>query len=136
MSPANPADSKTRDELVALTLTLLKAIAAGDWQIYTRLCDPSISCFEPEARGHLVEGMEFHKFYFDLPSSGNTVQPTISSPHVRMLGEDAAVVSYVRLTQVVGADQAPVTRVSEETRVWQRQDGQWRHVHFHRSLPT
>jgi hypothetical protein len=24
----------------------------------------------------------------------------------------------------------------EETRVWQRQNGRWKHVHFHRSAPT
>jgi len=30
-----------------------------------KVCDPNMTCFEPEAKGHLVEGMEFHKFYFD-----------------------------------------------------------------------
>ena len=29
------------------------------------LCSPSMTAFEPEARGNLVEGMAFHKFYFD-----------------------------------------------------------------------
>lgn len=27
--------------------------------------DPSLTCFEPEALGNLVTGMDFHKFYFD-----------------------------------------------------------------------
>ncbi len=27
--------------------------------------DPQLTCFEPEAFGNLIEGMEFHKFYFD-----------------------------------------------------------------------
>ena len=30
-----------------------------------RLCDPHLTAFEPEALGNLVEGLEFHKFYFD-----------------------------------------------------------------------
>ena len=30
-----------------------------------RLCDPHLTAFEPEAIGNLVEGLEFHKFYFD-----------------------------------------------------------------------
>lgn len=27
--------------------------------------DPQLTCFEPEAYGNLIEGMDFHKFYFD-----------------------------------------------------------------------
>jgi calcium/calmodulin-dependent protein kinase (CaM kinase) II len=59
----------------------------------------------------------------------------MASPHVRWLGKDAAVISYVRLVQkLVGG--APATVATEETRVWQRRDGEWRHVHFHRSVPA
>ena len=58
----------------------------------------------------------------------------MASPHVRVMGE-AAVVSYVRLNQRLSGDGAPVTRAVEETRVWQKIKGQWRHVHFHRSKP-
>lgn len=32
---------------------------------FRRLCDKNLTCFEPEAKSHLVEGLEFHKFYFD-----------------------------------------------------------------------
>ena len=28
---------------------------------------------------------------------------------------------------------AEIVRRSEETRVWERRDGVWKHVHFHRS---
>jgi calcium/calmodulin-dependent protein kinase (CaM kinase) II len=110
-------------ELIALNQKLLASIVAGDWKTYVELCDPSISCFEPEARGHLVEGMAFHKFYFDLPAPspkpavGTTV--SMSSPHVRLLGAEAAVVSYVRLNQKLNAAGEPITAHVEETRVWQ-----------------
>lgn len=33
--------------------------------IYRKICDPHLTAFEPEALGNLVEGMDFHKFYFD-----------------------------------------------------------------------
>lgn len=30
-----------------------------------KICDPGLTSFEPEALGNLVEGMDFHKFYFE-----------------------------------------------------------------------
>lgn len=122
------------DELLQLNQRLLDAIASADWETYRELCDPALTCFEPEAAGQLVEGLAFHQFYFKLPAGKSTHNTTMCSPHVRVIG-DAAVLSYVRLNQRVLADGSPVTRVSEETRVWQRTDGRWRHVHFHRSTP-
>ena len=89
--------------------------------------------FEPEVRGQLVEGLDFHRFYFALERRTTSVNTTMTCPHVRMLGADAAVVSYVRLSQSLADDGQPRTARFEETRVWQRQAGQWRHVHFHRS---
>ncbi len=59
----------------------------------------------------------------------------MASPHVRIIG-DTAIVSYIRLTQRVEATGDPKTFASEETRVWQKQNGAWKHVHFHRSIPT
>jgi calcium/calmodulin-dependent protein kinase (CaM kinase) II len=122
-------------ELLALNQRLLDSIAAADWQTYEQLCHPSLTCFEPEARGHLVEGMDFHRFYFELGGARKPYATTMSQPHVRVMG-DAAVVSYVRLNQRVDAEGRPTTAAVEETRVWQKLDGQWRHVHFHRSLPS
>jgi calcium/calmodulin-dependent protein kinase (CaM kinase) II len=127
------AAGETVQELLDLTQQLLDSIAEADWATYERLCDPTLSAFEPEARGHLIDGMEFHRFYFDLGGEASARKATISSPHVRLLGDDAAVVSYIRLVQYLAADGEPQTSRFEETRVWERQDGVWRHVHFHRS---
>lgn len=120
-------------ELLEVTQRLLASISAGDWDTYQSLCAADLSAFESEARGQLVEGLAFHKYYFDLGGPKTPRHVTICSPHVRLLGEDAAVVSYVRLVQYVDATGAAQTAKSEETRVWQRQDGRWQHVHFHRS---
>lgn len=125
-------DTNTVNELLTLTQRLLNAVVAGDWQTYSAYCDPSLTCFEPEARGQLVEGLPFHQFYFDTAAPGRR-QITVTQPHVRLLGHDGAVVSYVRLTQSVDLQGTPHSSRFEETRVWQRRDGHWKHVHFHRS---
>jgi hypothetical protein len=119
--------------LINLTRCLLESIIAGNWEAYSELCDSSLSCFEPEANGNLVEGMEFHRFYFELDHSNMKMQTTMVRPHVRLMG-DAAVVSYVRVTQVADQTTGEISsKSSEETRIWQRLDGNWKHVHFHRS---
>lgn len=120
-------------ELLQLNERLLASIAGGDWDAYAELCDPSLTCFEPEARGHLVEGLAFHKFYFDLGSPDGPRNTTMAGAAVRMLGADAAVVCYTRLVQKLGAGGGPETTRFEETRLWQRIGGRWKHVHFHRS---
>jgi ketosteroid isomerase-like protein len=128
------ADAVTQ-ELIKLNQQLLDAIVRADWAAYQELCDPSLTCFEPEALGQLVEGLDFHQFYFKLGAVQGHHCTTMASPHVRVLG-DVAVISYIRLNQRVAADGAPTTRAVEETRIWQRQNGRWKHVHFHRSVPT
>jgi calcium/calmodulin-dependent protein kinase (CaM kinase) II len=123
------------EELIALNQHLLDSIAAGDWATYERLCAPALTAFEPEARGHLVEGLDFHRFYFQDPAGGAPPprQNTMSSPRVHLLGNDAAVVAYVRLVQRQAADGSFTTDCCEETRIWRREANVWRHVHFHRS---
>ena len=120
------------DELLRLNQRLLDCIAAGDWAVYQELCDPSLTAIEPESYGRRVEGLTFHRFYFDLGGVRGRHQTTMCSPRARVMGE-AAVVSYVRLIQRVGADGNAVTVATAETRVWEKREGRWRHVHFHRS---
>ena len=122
------------EQLIGLCQQVLDSIDRKDWDSYSQLCDPTLSAFEPEGRGHLIEGMPFHRFYFEMESSGRPKQSIISSPSVRLMG-DTAVVTYVRLTQTVEEDGSAPTSAYEETRVWQKQSEGWKHVHFHRSVP-
>ena len=124
-------DSGT-SELLSINQQLLAAIARGDWKTYQELCHPTLTAFEPEAQGQLVQGLEFHKFYFDLGADSGPRHTTMAAPQVRLMG-DVAVVAYVRLVQSLDAAGHPRTSHHEETRVWQKLDGRWRHVHFHRS---
>jgi calcium/calmodulin-dependent protein kinase (CaM kinase) II len=126
--------SAVEQELLAVSRKLLTSIDTGDWKTYESLCDASITCFEPEALGQVVEGLPFHKFYFDLPSTPTKParQSTIASPHIRVIG-NSAIVSYVRVVQKLDGSGAPVSVAAMETRVWEKQDSGWKHVHFHRS---
>jgi len=55
------------------------------------------------------------------------------SPHVRFLGPDTAVISYVRLTQIKTGEGVFKTNRADETRVWNKENEKWQCVHFHRS---
>lgn len=122
-----------RDELLKHNQRLLDSITGGDWETYCELCDPALTAFEPEARGQLVEGLAFHRFYFDMPRKNPPPQNTITAPRARMLSDNVALLTYVRLVQWIDDGGAARTERFEETRLWQLRDGKWRHVHFHRS---
>ena len=86
-------------------------------------------------QGGLVEGLEFHKFYFDQATVHNSISSSDSSrpsasaqliaskPTVRSMGK-SAVINFTRTI--------PSGEQFEETRVWQLFSGEWRMVHFHR----
>ncbi|XP_008312139.1 calcium/calmodulin-dependent protein kinase type II subunit gamma isoform X26 [Cynoglossus semilaevis] len=122
-----------KQEIIKITEQLIEAVNNGDFEAYTRICDPGLTSFEPEALGNLVEGMDFHKFYFDnlLSKNDKPVHTTLLNPHVHLIGEDAACIAYIRLTQFVDSMGHPRSSQSEETRVWHRRDGKWLNVHFH-----
>ncbi|XP_071763858.1 calcium/calmodulin-dependent protein kinase type II subunit gamma isoform X15 [Centroberyx gerrardi] len=122
-----------KQEIIKITEQLIEAVNNGDFDAYTRICDPGLTSFEPEALGNLVEGMDFHKFYFEnlLSKNSKPVHTTLLNPHVHLIGEDAACIAYIRLTQFVDSTGRPRSSQSEETRVWHRRDGKWLNVHFH-----
>ena len=48
---------------------------------------------------------------------------------------DAVTQELLQLNQRLDGQGQPLVTAVAETRVWQRQGGRWRHVHFHRSSP-
>ncbi|XP_045551233.1 calcium/calmodulin-dependent protein kinase type II subunit gamma isoform X1 [Salmo salar] len=126
--------SQTRkQDIIKITEQLIQAVNNGDFEAYAKICDPGLTSFEPEALGNLVEGMDFHRFYFEnlLSKNSKPIHTTILNPHVHLIGEDAACIAYIRLTQFVDGLGHPRSSQSEETRVWHRRDSKWQNVHFH-----
>ncbi|XP_063094754.1 calcium/calmodulin-dependent protein kinase type II subunit gamma isoform X21 [Cavia porcellus] len=131
--PSLCSSAMRKQEIIKITEQLIEAINNGDFDAYTKICDPGLTSFEPEALGNLVEGMDFHKFYFEnlLSKNSKPIHTTILNPHVHVIGEDAACIAYIRLTQYIDGQGRPRTSQSEETRVWHRRDGKWLNVHYH-----
>ncbi len=143
---AAAASGAVAAEVLATNARLLDAISAGDWAAYEEMCDPALTCFEPEAAAlGRVEGLEFHRGAFEggararaaAAAKGEPVQwstSTMIAPSVQLLGGMAALVTYVRGVSALGAPPgAPVARVAE-TRVWRLNEvGAWRLIHLHRS---
>uniref|UniRef100_A0A8C7J2I0 calcium/calmodulin-dependent protein kinase n=1 Tax=Oncorhynchus kisutch TaxID=8019 RepID=A0A8C7J2I0_ONCKI len=132
-TPSFPLLLARKQEIIKITEQLIEAVNNGDFEAYTRICDPGLTSFEPEALGNLVEGMDFHKFYFEnlLSKNSKPVHTTLLNPHVHLIGEEAACIAYIRLTQFVDGQGRPRSSQSEETRVWHRRDSKWLNVHFH-----
>ncbi|KAG7221517.1 hypothetical protein INR49_017173 [Caranx melampygus] len=149
-----------KQEIIKVTEQLIEAINNGDFEAYTKICDPGLTSFEPEALGNLVEGTDFHRFYFEngkeflcrcdeaLQSNSDRVEEIVTTalskgkqpihtillnPHVHLIGDEAACIAYIRLTQYIDSNGMPRTMQSEETRIWHRRDSKWQNIHFHRS---
>uniref|UniRef100_A0A8C2Z057 calcium/calmodulin-dependent protein kinase n=1 Tax=Cyclopterus lumpus TaxID=8103 RepID=A0A8C2Z057_CYCLU len=123
-----------KQEIIKVTEQLIEAINNGDFEAYTKICDPGLTSFEPEALGNLVEGTDFHRFYFENAlSKGKPVHTILLNLHVHLIGDEAACIAYIRLTQYIDGSGMPRTMQSEETRIWHRRDSKWQNIHFHRS---
>ena len=135
---AQPVDVTISDEIVRLTQAVLSCVAAGDREVFRSLCHVQMTSFSNQARGHLLTGLAFHEHDFDDfdtagPSGGPRIAEilteTILEPHVRLLGENAAIASAVRLVR-----NGRQTSTFEETCVWERDAAcRWWLVHWHRS---
>ncbi|XP_050535581.1 calcium/calmodulin-dependent protein kinase type II alpha chain isoform X6 [Daktulosphaira vitifoliae] len=135
----NVVTQARKQEIVKITEQLIESINNADFEGYTKICDPHMTAFEPEALGNLLEGMEFHKFYFDHESvltvlgKNRGINTTVLNPTVHLLGDDAACIAYIILVQYIDKQGVPRSHQYEETRVWHRRDNKWQNVHSHRS---
>ncbi|XP_026817293.1 calcium/calmodulin-dependent protein kinase type II alpha chain isoform X7 [Rhopalosiphum maidis] len=138
-NPQNFLTQARKQEIVKITEQLIESINNADFEGYTKICDPHMTAFEPEALGNLLEGMEFHKFYFDHESvltvlgKNRGINTTVLNPTVHLLGDDAACIAYIILVQYIDKQGVPRSHQYEETRVWHRRDNKWQNVHSHRS---
>lgn len=97
--------------------------------------DPLTICIHTALlRLYLFEKVMFFCCFLTVWSKNSKpVHTTILNPHIHLIGEEAACIAYIRITQYLDTNGMPCTAQSEETRIWHRKDGKWQIVHFHRS---
>ncbi len=129
-------------ELLAATDAILTAIAAGDAATYASLCVPELSCYE-DVCPYRIDGVAFHLHLVQRAASRpQPVRTDILTPRVQVYGDTG----IVTCTRLITHDDAPVESEAyrnpgaglrwetfNETRVFVKQGGGWRMVHFHRS---
>ena len=58
-----------------------------------------MTIFEPPTSGQLISGLGFHEFFFVNEPPYKARRQEILNPVVHYLGDDGAVISYVRIIQ-------------------------------------
>lgn len=122
------------NSILDLTQKLLDSIAKKDWESYINLIDEKVTSIEPDSSNNFIEGMDYHKFYFDLPNGRiNIIKENIIQPNLRIYGE-MAIICYKRLTQIFTDDKRCESKCCSETRIWRKTGNNWKLVHTHRSF--
>jgi hypothetical protein len=108
-------DNPDKDTLLELSSTLLTAITSWvrrqfffiqhfrshvlsivtnlqDYETYSSLCAPDLTCIEPETMGNIIEGMDFHKHYFTL--LGDLSLPPAPKPTTTMTNVSVGIVGF------------------------------------------
>jgi AmiR/NasT family two-component response regulator len=131
---ARPQDSD-KQSLLDLTRRLLESIHAGDVETYRNVCTEDLTCYETDVAPYRIDGVEFHVDLMNAMNSqsvyANLTRFDILSPSVQLHG-DCAIVTYTRLMTYAGSV-PPAFRAFNESRIYVRQNGQWKMAHFHRS---
>uniref|UniRef100_A0A8C0DBD9 calcium/calmodulin-dependent protein kinase n=1 Tax=Balaenoptera musculus TaxID=9771 RepID=A0A8C0DBD9_BALMU len=123
--PSLCSSAMRKQEIIKITEQLIEAINNGDFEAYTL----GGKCQSPGLTPSYLPHPALPPTV--LSKNSKPIHTTILNPHVHVIGEDAACIAYIRLTQYIDGQGRPRTSQSEETRVWHRRDGKWLNVHYH-----
>jgi calcium/calmodulin-dependent protein kinase (CaM kinase) II len=113
--------------------SLLSSIQRADITTYRQLVSETLTCFEPETRGNRVDGIDFHVFLTEGQEIPQRFHLELVDPVIRVYGNAA----YACYTLLVSRDHEGIVTITamNETRVFAKEQGDWKMVHFHRSRP-
>ena len=93
-------------------MAIHEAIQSSNFDEYKKFVSTSATSFEPNAKGILIEGLDFQKFYLNEP---NKVKITVVNPKVKILSKTSAMTTCTLLHQRMSAG-SPV-RIGHENRM-------------------
>lgn len=113
--------------------TLLNVISTGNVEAYARMVADDVSCFEHDAPPYRIDGVEFHlNMMKERKGRSRVTRIDVLAPRVQRFG-NIAIATYTVLKTVLDDDDDLSFDTANETRVFERREGDWIMVHFHRS---
>lgn len=131
MNPSITQIMTAEEEVKEILMKLLHAIRDGDATTYKELASEDLSCFEPETHGHNVNGLDFHLFFMEHSMTKDPYHLEIVNPIIRIYG-DTGYTAYTLIQNKLKDGDYVITQVNE-TRIFNKENGNWKMVHFHRS---
>lgn len=122
--------SAEEQEIYDITLELLHTIRKGDIETYKRLSSEQLSAIEPETSGNVVVGLDFHLFFLKN-TQRKDYHFEIVNPFVKVYN-DTAYIAYTLIDNKLIDNNFKIKTVFE-TRVYHKENGSWKMVHFHRN---
>lgn len=122
--------SEQEKEIFQILMKILHSIHQHDYETYKKYSDKDLTCFEPESFGHQVNGLEFHQFFMmHLPTTEFHIE--VLNPTIRVYN-DTAYASYTILLSRKLNNEVKISSANE-TRIFHKENNDWKMVHFHRS---
>ncbi len=118
-------------ELMDITLRIIRAMYRSDKETYASLVAEDLSSFEPEIAPYRIDGLPFHLGLIAGAGNGAPSRLDLLTPRVQIYGE-TGVVTYTLLKTFLTETGARFTRVNE-ARVFAKINGAWKMVHLHKS---
>ena len=117
-------------EIYDLTVNILKAIRDGDVEKYKQYSSDTLTAIEPESSGLIVDGLDFHIFFLSHTQPSD-YHIELINPVIRIY-HNTAYIAYALIDNTFTDGKFNLKNVCE-TRIFEKELGVWRMVHFHRS---
>ncbi len=119
------------DNFQVALLKLIHAIEKADGDSYRQLVAEEVTCFEPETSGAQVKGRAMHLFFVKNSKVPDQYFFEIIDPTIKIYGEFAFAAYTFLHAEVSGGE--TTSRTENVTRIFHKEQGDWKMVHFHRS---